>query len=107
MDKGIAKIINKYILHLQKQHIKFDKVYLFGSYAKLTHSDASDIDIALIYEDGDDIDNFDLHAKLLLLAYDIDTRIEPYPIKQIDFTTDNPLAMDILKTGKEVKIKQE
>ena len=48
MDNGVAKIINRYILYLQKEHIKFDKVYLFGSYAKSKQSEYSDIDLAFI-----------------------------------------------------------
>ena len=104
MDKGVVKIINSYILYLQKEHIKFDKVFLFGSYAKSKQSDYSDIDLALIYNDNN-IDNFDFQVKLLSLASDIDTRIEPHPINNVDFTTDNPLAYEILKTGKEIKIK--
>ena len=104
MDKGVVKIINRYILYLQKEHIKFDKVFLFGSYAKSKQSDYSDIDLALIYNDNN-IDNFDFQVKLLSLASDIDTRIEPHPINNVDFTTENPLAYEILKTGKEIKIK--
>ena len=34
MDKGIIKLINSYILCLQKENLQFKKVYLFGSYAK-------------------------------------------------------------------------
>lgn len=104
MDKGVIKIITSYILYLQKEHIKFDKVYLFGSYAKSKQSEYSDIDLALIYNDNN-IDNFDLQVKLLSLASDIDTRIEPHPIHNVDFTIENPLAFEILKTGKEIKIK--
>ena len=104
MDKGVIKIINRYILHLQKEHIKFDKVFLFGSYAKSKQSEYSDIDLALIYSDNN-IDNFDLQVKLLSLASDIDTRIEPHPINNADFILDNPLAFEIIKTGKEIKIK--
>jgi len=60
--------------------------------------------LALIYNDNN-IDNFDFQVKLLSLASDIDTRIEPHPINFVDFTTQNPLAFEILKTGKEIKIK--
>jgi len=96
--------VNRYILYLQKAHIKFDKVYLFGSYAKLKQSKHSDIDLALIYNDNS-IDNFDLQVRLLSLASDIDTRIEPHPISKVDFTPENPLAYEVLKTGKEIKFE--
>jgi predicted nucleotidyltransferase len=102
MDKGVIKIINRYILYLQKEHIEFDKVYLFGSYANSKQSKHSDIDLALIFNDSN-IDYFDLQARLLSLASDIDTRIEPHPISKVDFTAENPLAYEVLKTGKEIK----
>lgn len=105
MDKGIIEIINRYVLHLQKEHINFDKVYLFGSYANSKQSEYSDIDLALIYEDNS-IDNFDFQVKLLSLASDIDTRLEPHPISQADFVLENPLAYQIIKTGKEIKINK-
>lgn len=92
------------ISYLQKEQIKFDKVYLFGSYANSKQSEYSDIDLALIYDDNN-IDNFDFQVKLLSLASNIDTRIEPHPINNIDFTSENPLAYEILKTGKEIKFK--
>ncbi len=104
MDKGVIKLINRYVLYLQKKHIKFDKIFLFGSYAKSKQSEHSDIDLALVYEDNN-IDNFDFQVKLLSLASDIDTRIEPHPISQADFIADNPLAYEIIKTGIEIKIK--
>jgi predicted nucleotidyltransferase len=103
MDKRINKIIERYILYLKKKDINFEKVYLFGSYAKSKQTEYSDIDLALIYQDSK-IDNFDLQVKLLSLASDIDTRIEPHPINFEDFTMENPLAFEIIKTGQEVKI---
>jgi len=32
-------------------------------------------------------------------------RIKPHQINNVDFTSENPLAYEILKTGKEIKIK--
>ena len=47
MDKGINQIINSYILCLQKENLKFTKVYLFGSYAKNKQSAHSDIGFSI------------------------------------------------------------
>ena len=105
MDKGITKIINNYILYLKKEHIEFEKVYLFGSYAKSKESEYSDIDLAFIFNKDKIKDNFDLQVQLLSLASDIDTRIEPHPISAEDFIPENPLAYEIIRTGKEIKIK--
>ena len=105
MDKGVNKIIKNYILYLKKSNLEFDKVYLFGSYAKNKQSDYSDIDLAFIFDKQKQIDYFDLQVQMLTLASDIDTRIEPHPMSSEDFTPENPLAFEILNTGKEIHLK--
>jgi len=102
MEKGIIKLINSYILCLQKENLQFKKVYLFGSYAKNKQSSHSDIDLAFIFDENNKIDYFDLQAQMLSLASYIDTRIEPHPISSEDFTSENPLACEILNTGIEI-----
>ncbi len=42
---------------------------------------------------------------MLALARDIDTRIESHPISSDDFIPDNPLAFEILNTGKEIRLE--
>jgi uncharacterized protein len=105
MDKGVIKIINKYILYLKKSNLEFEKVYLFGSYAKNKQAAYSDIDLAFIFDKQKQLDYFDLQVLMLTLASDIDTRIEPHPMSSDDFTPDNPLAFEILNTGKEIRVK--
>lgn len=105
MDKGVNKIINSYILYLKSSNLDFDKVYLFGSYAKNKQSTYSDIDLAFIFDKNKQIDYFDLQVQMLTLASDIDTRIEPHPMSSDDFTLENPLAFEIISTGKEIRIK--
>ena len=105
MDKGVNKIIKNYILYLKKSNLEFDKVYLFGSYAKNKQSASSDIDLAFIFDKQKQIDYFDLQVQMLTLASDIDTRIEPHPMSSDDFTPENPLAFEILKSGKEILFK--
>jgi predicted nucleotidyltransferase len=107
MDEGIDKIITRYILYLKKEKFQFDKVFLFGSYAKNKQSAYSDIDLAFIFDEHKQLDYFDLQVQMLLLASDIDTRIEPHPISSEDFTIENPLAFEILSTGKELKVDLE
>lgn len=104
MDKGVDKIIKNYILHLKKSNLEFDKVYLFGSYAKNKQSDYSDIDLAFIFDEQKEIDYFDLQVQMLILASDIDNRIEPHPMSLNDFTPENPLAFEIINTGKEIHL---
>jgi predicted nucleotidyltransferase len=103
MDKGVDKIINSYILYLRKSNLIFDKVFIFGSYAKNKQSEYSDIDLAFIFDKKLHLDYFDLQVQMLTLASDIDTRIEPHPMSSDDFTPSNPLAFEIINNGKEIK----
>ncbi len=56
--------------------MKVEKVYLFGSYARNSQSETSDLDIAVILEHSQD-NYFDVHPKLWKLRRQIDYRIEP------------------------------
>ena len=68
MDKRVIKIIKSYILYLKKSNFEFDKVYLFGSYAKNKQSAYSDIDLAFIFDKQKELDYFDLQVQMLTLA---------------------------------------
>jgi len=41
----------------------------------------------------------------MLLASQIDSRIEPHPISNLDLISDNPFMMEILLTGIELKLE--
>jgi uncharacterized protein len=60
--------------------------------------------LAFIFNNKKQIDYFDLLVQMLTLASDIDTRIEPHPISSDDFTPENPLAFEILSSGKEIRM---
>ena len=60
--------------------------------------------IALIVNNLDDSDKFDLQVQLLLLASKFDNRIEPYLISTEDFLAENPFAFEIMKTGIEIEL---
>lgn len=104
MDIRINKKISDFISSAASLNKGLIKAYLFGSYAKETENDSSDIDLALIIDGLDDKDRFDLQVQLLLLASDFDLRIEPHPISREDFDINNPFAAEILKTGIEIEI---
>jgi predicted nucleotidyltransferase len=78
--------------------------FLFGSYAKNTQREDSDIDIAIVLEDLDDSNRFNTQVQLMLLAADIDSRIEAHPISKNRMNQSNPFAAEILKTG--IKLKK-
>ena len=79
IDIDVVDIVKKYINEISK---KFDiqEVYLFGSYAKGTNNEDSDIDVAVVLKS--DTNSFDIMVDLMMLTQDIDLRIEPHPIKK-------------------------
>jgi predicted nucleotidyltransferase len=102
MDKTINKSITNYIKLIRKKYTDFESVYVFGSYARGNSSQDSDIDLALIFKELDDSKRFDIQVQLMLLASQIDTRIEPHPISHDDFYSENPFVVEIKKTGFEL-----
>ena len=103
MDFGINKSVDDYINLIQKNFDEFEKAYLFGSYAKGKYNRDSDIDLALVFRHLDDSERFDVQVQLILLASQIDSRIEPHPISSSDFNSGNPFIDEIKKTGVELQ----
>ena len=102
MDQRINNILTEYIKLLKKQFAGVEHVYLFGSYAKGNITEDSDIDIAVIFEFIDESEKFDLQVELMLLAAEVDSRIEPHPISNDEFISGNPFVFEIKKTGIEL-----
>ena len=97
IDSRIMKSIKKYIEKIS-QYYKIEAIILFGSYAKGTENEDSDIDIAIISSDFSDI--IEDGAKLIGLTWKIDTRIEPHPITTEDYQkVSNPFVREVVDTG--------
>ena len=92
----ILKNVKKYVEVISK-HYNIQEVYLFGSYAKGTYNENSDIDVAVIINSDNNV--FDLMVELMMLTQNIDLRIEPHPIKVKDFEEGNPFVQEIIDTG--------
>ena len=93
----IMESIKKYIEKIS-QYYKIEAIILFGSYAKGTENEDSDIDIAIISSDFSDI--IEDGAKLIGLTWKIDTRIEPHPITTEDYQdVSNPFVREVVDTG--------
>jgi len=105
MDKNINKIVKEYIRVVLNHQPDLLSAYIFGSYARNNQREDSDIDIALVIEHLTDKDRFDTQVKLMLLASDIDKRIEPHPISNVDLQSNNPFALEILKTGIKLNLR--
>jgi len=96
----ILDSIEKYIKKA-RQYYKIDYIILFGSFAKGTNHEDSDIDIAVISNDF--TDTFEDGVQLMKLTMGIDLRIEPHAITTEEFDEiGTPLIDEIIKTGIEL-----
>jgi predicted nucleotidyltransferase len=95
----VMSIAQQYAQAVQA-HYGAGRVILFGSYAKGNPHLDSDIDLAVIF--GDYESNFDRHIELMRLRRKIDTRIEPHPFRESEFTPQDPLAYEVIKYGHEI-----
>ncbi|MBN2520468.1 MAG: nucleotidyltransferase domain-containing protein [Bacteroidales bacterium] len=97
MDKGQAiEVARKYIESIKSRY-DIQSVILFGSYAKGTNHENSDIDIAIVLKKVNDI--IDTQIDLMKLRRKVDLRIEPHPFDFHDFNRTNPVVNEILKYG--------
>ncbi len=98
-NKEIIKIASSFAQAV-KSNFDCSEVILFGSYAKGTSHEESDIDIAVVlvgYEN-----QFDVQLELMRLRRKIDSRIEPHPFRLSDFNSANPVVSEILQYGQRV-----
>lgn len=97
INQDILDTIYKFIEEIKK-HYNVTAIILFGSYAKGTENEDSDIDIAVVSDDFDDI--YDCMAHLMGMTWDIDARIEPHPIKKKDFDeVSDYFVKEVIDTG--------
>ena len=108
MDKipqSIQNIIEEYLTELSKQ-IPIQKAILFGSYAKGTTHQYSDVDIAIFSDYFRDISRVDGIHFLLLSAMDYEIDIEPQSFTMDDYNEPIGLVEEIIKTGIELELPQ-
>ena len=75
----IIKLTGEFIKSVKEDHIEIYKVILYGSYAKRTYNQHSDIDLAIIspdFKEGECIENV---SRLLLKAAKLKTDIQTMP----------------------------
>ncbi len=101
--ESTVELVKRYIKELENNNIPVQEVIIFGSYAKGTPKEESDIDIALISTvfTGD---RYEDRRKLIPLRRKIDNRIEPMPFRPEDFQKGGILVDEIKKTGKAISI---
>lgn len=97
MDKNEALRIAQDYIDLIGSKYNVRQAILFGSFAKGTNHNDSDIDIAIVINNVDDI--IDAQIELMKMRRTIDLRIEPHPFMIEDFNRNNPVVNEILKYG--------
>ncbi|MBF0359930.1 MAG: nucleotidyltransferase domain-containing protein [Oligoflexia bacterium] len=100
----VLKLTNEYVYEANR-FFYIKEAYLFGSYAKGTPNEYSDIDVALVSPDFKYIPT-DMSLKLLFrLAGTISTYIEPVVLteEEIKHPLPGSIAYDIAKEGKKIQ----
>lgn len=100
MDRTDALNIVRDYAEAVRGSFDFRRIILFGSYAKGTPREESDIDVAVVFADYDN--RQDRQVELMKLTRRIDTRIEPHPFREAEFDVSNPFVSEILSYGMEV-----
>lgn len=97
----IRQLIRTYIEELRKRNVEVVTAYLYGSYAQGKATEWSDIDVAVLTKKfiGD---RFDFTFLLMKIAREVDFNIEPHPFLADEFTEDDPLAAEVMRTGEKV-----
>lgn len=102
MDKTDAmKIAHQYAQKIKEQY-DCRKIFLFGSYASAREHEYSDIDIAVVLKDYNNI--MDIQLELMRLTRKIDSRLEPHPFREKEFNMTDPVASEVLKYGYRIDI---
>lgn len=94
----IKSIIERYLVLLRENNIQIKNAYLFGSFAKGSNDEWSDIDIAIVSDAFEGIRIKD-REKIRNITLAVSSNLEVLPFNPKDFSLENPLAKEIIETG--------
>lgn len=101
-QRQVKKYAREYVRHLQHTHnLPIVEAYVFGSYAKNTARNWSDIDVCIISKRFSKTDPLTYLWKRRR-EIDIDRGIEPVGITPDGFVDNNPVAHEVRKYGVKV-----
>ena len=100
--KAVSVKASAYAAHVRSV-MPVNKVFLFGSYAKGTASELSDVDICFFLDSFNGKRRLDVIKELLDLTagYD-DVGFEPVVLPSSELHNGNPFAMEVVNTGIEI-----
>lgn len=105
-QRFIIKQLEKIISEIMNSGINIQKAFLFGSYAKNTQHKWSDIDLALVSDQFSGMDFHDVGMISKILIKYPTLLIQPRTYKSSNFSPEkDPIVEEIIKTGRELKIK--
>ena len=86
-----------------RKAMPIDRVFLFGSCAKGTADEHSDIDLCFFSRSFENQRSVDVIVQLMKLAHKYrGFDIEPHVFPTSELNNDNPFVKEILRTGKEL-----
>jgi Predicted nucleotidyltransferases len=103
IPSDIINIINRYI-DIIKKDIKINRVILYGSYAKGTYSEESDIDIAIIIDGYDETNFINMGTFLLDKSFVLKVDIQPLPFSINEYSAPKGIMEEIINTGVELYV---
>jgi len=104
--EAVIQAVSEYVQDVANA-MPISKAVLFGSYAKGTASEYSDVDICFFMDDFGNQRKVDVVAKLLGLTHNYNTiYIEPRAFHTAEIGNGNPFVNEVLATGKEIPIEK-
>ena len=94
----VQRIISQYLALLKAHGFQIQDAILFGSYARGSAGQESDIDLALVSNEFEGV-RFTDKNKIRKLTISTSLDLEVLPFNPRDFTPSDPLVKEILDTG--------
>lgn len=102
MTRKVENLIQSLALKLKEQNIPVQRVFLFGSVARGTQNEWSDIDVAVVTAPFG-TDRLDEMIRVQSIAKDMDPALSPVPLRPEDLNDRfDTIAEAIRREGKEI-----
>ena len=102
--EAVYRAVNEYVRDVANA-MPINKAVLYGSYAKGTADEYSDVDICFFLDGFGKQRSVDIVAKMLGLTRNYKTiYIEPQAFETSDIENGNPFVNEVLATGREIQI---
>jgi len=85
-----------------RRHLPVERAYIFGSYAKGTADNLSDVDVCFFLRDYGGKNRVEAGTLLLKIARPFRSYFEPLVFEASDIEANNPFVNEILHTGLEI-----